>query len=124
MNGRLRGFTFVELMVVLAIIAVLLTVALPRYFSGMERAREAVLKEDLFVMREAIDDYYLDKGSYPDSLRALVEQRYIREIPVDPITDSDETWIVLGLPQDPTVVYDVRSGAEGEASDGTLYYDW
>lgn len=124
MNGKQRGFTFVELMVVLAIIAVLLTVALPRYFSGLERAEEAVLKEDLFVMREAIDDYYLDKGRYPDSLRTLVEQRYIRQIPVDPITESDETWIVLGLPQASTVVYDVRSGAEGEASDGSLYYEW
>lgn len=124
MSGKHQGFTFVELMVVLAIVAVLLTVALPRYFSGLERAQEAVLKEDLFVMREAIDDFYLDKGRYPDSLNILVEQRYIREIPVDPVTDSKETWLVLGLPEDPTVVYDVRSGAEGEASDGTLYYNW
>ncbi len=124
MNGRTRGFTFVELMVVLAIIAVLLTVALPRYFSGLERAQEAVLKEDLFVMREAIDDYYIDKGHYPVSLQKLVEERYIREIPVDPVTESDETWILIGLPEEPSVVYDVRSGAEGEASDGSLYYEW
>lgn len=124
MSGRHRGFTFVELMVVLAIIAVLLTVALPRYFSGLERAQEAVLKEDLFVMREAIDDYYVDKGHYPSSLNILVSERYIREIPVDPVTESDETWILVGLPQDPSVVYDVRSGAEGEASDGTLYFEW
>lgn len=124
MSGRHRGFTFVELMVVLAIIAVLLTVALPRYFSGLERAQEAVLKEDLFVMREAIDDYYVDKGHYPSSLNILVSERYIREIPVDPVTESDETWILVGLPQDPSVVYDVRSGAEGEASDGSLYFEW
>ena len=75
-------------------------------------------------MREAIDDYYLDKGRYPDSLYSLVEQRYIRKIPVDPMTDSRETWIVLGLPQDPRVVYDVRSGAEGESSDGSRYSEW
>ncbi len=124
MNGSVKGFTFVELMVVLAIIAVLLTVALPRYFSGLERAQEAVLREDLFVMREAIDDYYLDKGRYPDSLHSLVEERYIREIPVDPLTDSRETWLLLGLPQDPAVVYDVRSGADGEASDGSRYSEW
>ncbi len=124
MNGKRQGFTFVELMVVLAIIAVLLTVALPRYFSGLERAQEAVLKEDLFTMREAIDNYYLDKGQYPSTLQKLVEDRYLREIPVDPVTDSRETWIVLGLPQNPSVVYDIRSGAAGEASDGSLYYDW
>jgi len=123
-SGKSRGFTFVELMVVLAIIAVLLTIALPRYFSGLERAQEAVLKEDLFTMREAIDDYYVDKGQYPSSLSSLVEERYLRAIPVDPITDTDESWIVLGLPDNPVVVYDVRSGAVGEASDGTLYYDW
>jgi general secretion pathway protein G len=124
MSGNSRGFTFVELMVVLAIIAVLLTIALPRYFSGLERAQEAVLKEDLFTIREAIDDYYVDKGQYPSSLSSLVEERYLRAIPVDPITDTDESWIVLGLPDNPVVVYDVRSGAVGEASDGSLYYEW
>lgn len=124
MNGKSRGFTFIELMVVLAIIAVLLTVALPRYFSGLERARESVLKEDLFTMRDAIDDYYVDKGAYPSSLQALVEDRYLREIPVDPITDRRDTWVVIGQPQNPEVVYDIRSGAVGEASDGSLYYEW
>lgn len=124
MSGNSRGFTFVEMMVVLAIIAVLLTIALPRYFSGLERAQEAVLKEDLFTMREAIDDFYVDKGQYPVSLNSLVEERYLRSIPVDPITDSDETWVTLGLPDNPVVVYDVRSGAEGEASDGSYYFEW
>ena len=119
-----RGFTFVELMVVLAIIAVLLTVALPRYFSGLERAQEAVLREDLFIMREAIDDYYVDKGQYPESLNILVEQRYLRDIPVDPITESRDTWILIGQPLNPALVYDVRSGAEGQASDDSYYIDW
>lgn len=124
MRGKQTGFTFVELMVVMAIVALLLTVALPRYFAGHERAKEAVLKEDLQVMREAIDQYYVDKGQYPASLSTLVSDRYLRSIPVDPITDSDETWVMLGLPQAPTLVYDIRSGAVGQASDGTSYYDW
>lgn len=125
MNGRVeQGFTFVELMVVLAIISLLLSVALPRYFSGLQRSQEAVLKEDLFRMREAIDHYYTDKGHYPDSLNSLVDQRYLRTIPVDPVTKSDKTWIVKGLPDYPTVVYDIHSGAEGKASDGSYYSDW
>jgi general secretion pathway protein G len=124
MNGKKTGFTFIELMVVMAIVALMLSIALPRYFSGLERAKEAVLKEDLFTMRDAIDDYYVDKGQYPHSLKVLIEDRYLRAIPPDPITESLETWIVLGLPQNPSLVYDIRSGAEGKASDGTAYYDW
>ncbi len=124
MNGKKLGFTFIELMVVMAIVALMMTIALPRYYAGMERAKEAVLKEDLFIMREAIDDYFVDKGQYPHSLEVLVKDRYLRTIPPDPITESSETWIVLGQPQNPSVVYDIRSGAEGYASDGTLYYDW
>lgn len=124
MNGNRTGFTFVELMVVMAIVALMITIALPRYYAGMERAKEAILKEDLFIMRDAIDDYYVDKGQYPRSLGVLVEERYLRAIPPDPITDSNNTWILIGLPQNPSVVYDVRSGAEGEALDGTPYYEW
>ena len=125
MSGNVnKGFTFIELMVVLAIISLLLSVALPRYFSGLERSQEAVLKEDLFRMREAIDHFYTDKGHYPDSMSALVDQRYLRSIPVDPVTKSDKTWIVKGLPDSPTVVYDIHSGAEGKASDGSYYSDW
>ena len=124
MNGNKTGFTFVELMVVMAIVALMITIALPRYYSGMERAKEAILKEDLFVMRDAIDDYYVDKGQYPRSLEVLVDERYLRAIPPDPITDSNKTWILIGLPQNPSVVYDIRSGAEGEATDGTAYYEW
>ncbi len=124
MNGKKIGFTFVELMVVMAIIALMLTIALPRYFSGLERAKEGILKEDLFTMRDAIDDYYVDKGQYPYSLEVLVKDRYLRAIPPDPITESKDTWIIIGLPQNPDVVYDIRSGADGKASDGTYYYDW
>jgi general secretion pathway protein G len=124
MNGNKTGFTFVELMVVMAIIALMITIALPRYYTGLERAKEAVLKEDLFTLRDAIDDYYVDKGQYPRSLEVLVNERYLRAIPPDPITDSNKTWILIGLPQNPSVVYDIRSGAEGEAMDGTAYYEW
>jgi general secretion pathway protein G len=124
MNGNKTGFTFVELMVVMAIVALMITIALPRYYSGLERAKEAVLKEDLFIMRDAIDDYYVDKGQYPRSLDVLVNERYLRAIPPDPLTDSNKTWILIGLPQNPSLVYDIRSGAVGEASDGTAYYEW
>jgi general secretion pathway protein G len=123
-RGNQQGFTFVELMVVMAMIALLLSVALPRYFDGLTRAQEAVLKDDLFTMREAIDQYYLDKGHYPSSLNSLVQSRYIKAVPVDPMTDSAQTWIELGLPNDPSVLFDIRSGASGEADDGTAYYDW
>jgi general secretion pathway protein G len=124
MNGNKTGFTFVELMVVMAIVALMITIALPRYYSGLERAKEAILKEDLFTLRDAIDDYYVDKGQYPRSLDVLVDERYLRAIPADPVTDSNKTWILIGLPQNPSVVYDIRSGAEGEATDGTAYYEW
>ena len=124
MNGNKTGFTFIELMVVMAIVALMITIALPRYYSGLERAKEAVLKEDLFIMRDAIDDYYVDKGQYPRSLEVLVNERYLRAIPPDPLTDSNKTWISIGMPQNPSVVYDIRSGAAGKATDGTPYYEW
>lgn len=124
MNGKYQGFTFVELMVVLAIVALLLTIALPRYFEGLERAKEAVLKEDLVIFRRAIDDYVVDKGSYPSTLEVLVSQRYLRDIPVDPITESANSWILIGVPEKPNLIFDIRSGAEGQASDGSFYYDW
>jgi general secretion pathway protein G len=123
-GGKTKGFTFVEVMVVLAIVALLLTIALPRYFSGLDRAKEAILHQDLMVMREAIDHYYADKGNYPYSLGTLVEQKYLRGMPVDPITEQSDTWITVPLPDYSIGVYDVRSGAEGVASDGTPYIDW
>ena len=123
-NGKLKGFTFVEVMVVLAIVALLLTIALPRYFSGLERAKEAVLHQDLMIIREAIDYYYSDKGHYPYSLDILVEQKYLRSIPVDPITEQRDTWITVPLPDYSVGVYDIHSGAEGRALDGSTYIDW
>lgn len=123
-SRRAGGFTFVELMVVMGIVALLLTIALPRYFDGLQRARESVLREDLTVMRDAIGHYYGDKGAYPPTLDSLVEQRYLRAIPEDPITEQSDSWIMVPPPDFSAGVYDVRSGAEGTAQDGTAYADW
>lgn len=122
---RTRGFTLIELLVVLAIIGTLLTLTLPRYFTSVQRSKETVLKENLNVTRDAIGKYYSDKGKYPDSLEALATEKYLRRPPSDPITDSSTTWIIVP-PADLAkgAVYDLRSGAEGRASDGTLYSEW
>ena len=129
MNGFLSkvrsGFTLVELLVVLAIIATLLMLAVPRYFSSVDKSKEVVLKENLYQMRDAIGKYYADKGKYPDSLEALANQKYLRKVPLDPITESDTTWVVVP-PEDleKGSVYDVKSGAQGKGLDGSLYGDW
>jgi general secretion pathway protein G len=121
---RRRGFTLIELLVVMAIIATLLSVALPRYFGSIDRSKEATLKQSLSVMRDAIDQFYSDQGRYPDTLGELQERRYVRAIPVDPVTGSTESWIVVAPPPGPDVkgaVYDVKSGAEGKATGGTEF---
>lgn len=127
MNARRppSGFTLIELLVVMAVIASLLTLAVPRYFASMEKSREAVLHANLTLMRQTLDKYYGDKGRYPDALDELVAARYLRSVPLDPITDSTATWVVVPPPQ-PEMggVYDVRSGAEGVARDGSAYADW
>jgi len=119
------GFTLIELLVVMAIIAVLLTLAVPRYFGSMDKSKEAVLKEDLFQLRDAIGKYYGDKGKYPESLEALATEKYLRKVPVDPLTESATTWVVVA-PEDPQkgAVYDVKSGAQGKASDGSVFSEW
>lgn len=120
-----RGFTLIELLVVLAIVATLLTLAVPRYFNSVDKSKEAVLKENLFQMRDAISRYHADRGKYPDTLDALATDKYLRKVPIDPITDSAATWIPV-RPDDPQRggVFDVRSGAPGKASDGTEYAQW
>jgi general secretion pathway protein G len=114
-----RGFTLIELMVVLSIIALLLTLAVPRYFGSIDKSKEAVLRENLNQMRDAISRYYADKGKYPESLDALAAEKYLRGVPLDPVTESDKTWIVV-QPDDPQKggVYDVKSGASGKTKDG------
>lgn len=119
------GFTLIELLVVIAIIATLLTLAVPRYFTSVEKSKETVLHENLNIMRDALQKYYGDKGVYPENLEGLAREKYLRAIPVDPITDSAATWIVVP-PEDPKKggVYDVRSGAPGKGTDGTNYGEW
>jgi general secretion pathway protein G len=121
---RNGGFTLIELLVVLAIIALLLTIAVPRYFGSLDKSKEAVLKEDLFQMRDAIGKYYGDKGKYPETLDALASEKYLRKIPVDPLTDSPTTWVSVA-PEDGSAsgVFDVKSGAQGSTADGTPYAD-
>ncbi|MFL6582790.1 MAG: type II secretion system protein [Burkholderiales bacterium] len=124
-TGICSGFTLIELLVVMAIIALLLTIALPRYWHSTDRAKEAVLKEDLAQIRIAIDQYHADRGKYPDRLEDLVERKYLRSVPRDPLTESTSSWVVVS-PSEPTAgaVYDIRSGAAGTASDGRNYSEW
>ncbi len=120
-----HGFTLIELIVVMAIIALLLTIAVPRYFHSTEKAREAVLKENLAQMRTAIDQYFADRGAYPERLEELVEKKYLRRIPEDPITETVTSWVAQP-PEDGKSggIFDIRSGAPGTALDGSSYSDW
>jgi len=111
--------------VVLAILVLLLSLAAPRYFKGVDRAKEAALKQDLAVAREALDKFYGDQSRYPNSLEELVERKYLRVVPVDPLTDSASTWVILPPASNvPGAVYDLHSGAPGTAMDGTPYAEW
>lgn len=120
-----NGFTLIELLVVMAIIATLLSIVAPRYFNSIEKAKEAVLKQDLHIMRDAIDKFHSDMGSYPITLEELVERRYLRSIPIDPMTESNTTWLIVPPVNDEEEgVYDVHSGYPGQALDGTYYEEW
>ena len=120
-----RGFTLIELLVVLAIVAMLLTLAQPRYFQSVEQSKEAILKTNLHTMRQTIDKFYADTGRYPDTLEELVEKRYLRAVPMDPLTESATQWVLIP-PEDDELgkVYDVTSSASGTGKDGTAYADW
>jgi general secretion pathway protein G len=119
-----RGFTLIELLVVLAIVATLLTLAVPRYFQHVERSKEAVLRENLATVRDAIDQYHADAGAWPASLQSLAEKHYLRKVPSDPITERADTWQLVPPPDGETGVYDIHSGAEGTGLDGQVYADW
>ncbi len=117
-----RGFTLIELLVVLAIVALLLTLAVPRYFPTIDAAKETILADNLRNTREVIDQFYADRGRYPDSLEQLVEKKYLRALPVDPITDSTSTWILVP-PEDSSKgnLYGIKSGAPGTTRSGKPY---
>ena len=130
MRNRARGFTLIELLIVIALISVLATMGLVQYKNSMQSAREAVLRTDLFRMRDAIDQYYADKAKYPASLDALVSDGYLRKVPDDPMTKTADTWQTVpaepdpGSPSSEPGIYNVKSGAPGTALDGSAYADW
>ena len=125
-----RGFTLIELLVVASILVVLAGIGLVQYKNAVVRSREGVLKTDLFNMRDAIDQYYADKGQYPGTLDELVSAGYVRKVPDDPFTMSNSSWQTIPSEPDPTNpsaapgVYDVKSGSDATALDGTKYSDW
>lgn len=138
---RERGFTLIELMVVAAIIGILASMAVVQLRQTPQRAKEAALKENLYVLRNVIDQYFTDKGKYPDTLQTLVTDGYIRKIPVDPMTGSDTSWVEVQAEADQPAgdtgtdagagggdvgggVADVKSGSDGTALDGSRYSEW
>ena len=129
-RSRSDGFTMIELLVVLALIVILATMGMTQYRASVVHAKEAVLKTDLFQMRDAIDQYYADKNQWPSTLDALVSEGYLRKLPEDPFTKSATTWQTVPAepdPNNPTAevgVYDVKSGSDATALDGTKYADW
>ncbi|MDM5179427.1 prepilin-type N-terminal cleavage/methylation domain-containing protein [Massilia sp. DJPM01] len=120
-----RGFTLIELLVVLGIIALLLTLAVPRFFPSIDSTKDTILADNLRNVRAVIDQYYADTGRYPDSLEQLVEKKYLRAIPVDPVADSSTSWILVP-PEDTTRgnLYSIKSGAPGNDRNGKPYLDW
>lgn len=122
---RIAGFTLVELLVVLSILALLLSLAVPRYFSGVQRAKEQALKQQLTTTRKALDEFYADQGQYPETLQELVDKHYLDKLPWDAVAENNDTWVITA-PELPLVggVYTLHSSATGPAADGSLYTDW
>lgn len=117
-----KGFTLIEMLVVMAVVALLLSIALPRYFGSLEKSKEVALKENLQTMRTGIDKFYADKGHYPETLEDLVTEKYFRAVPADPVTESTTTWILIpSKDADSPGVMDIKSGAQGKTRDGKLY---
>ena len=125
-----RGFTLIELLIVVAIIGIIAGIAVVQLQNAPKKARESVLKEDLYALRDCIDQYFADKGKYPESLDTLVQEGYLRKVPVDPITNSSESWQVVHAEatdedtEGAGGIIDVKSGADGTALDGSRYADW
>ena len=121
---RNRGFTLIELLVVMAAMGLLLAIAAPRYVEHVDRGRETVLRYNLAGLREAIDKFYADRARYPKDLPELVAERYLRQVPLDPVTDRIDSWVLVPPRGAQEGVFDVRSGAAGSARDGTAYASW
>ena len=124
-RSKLYGFTLIELLVVLAVVATLLTLVVPRYTNQLEKAKETVLRDNLYTTRDVINKFYGDLGRYPDSLDEMVEKKYLRSLPFDPLTDSNTTWQIIGVPSGyKGNVYDLKSGATGSSQQGQSYTQW
>lgn len=129
-RGWQRGFTLIELMVVMAIISIILSIALPIYQKSLIRAKESVLRNNLFTMRTMIDEYTIDKQKAPESLQTLVSDGYLRQVPQDPMTNSDSTWRIImeetpvGGSNSSPGIFDVKSGSEKTSLEGTPYAEW
>lgn len=121
---RRAGFTLIELLVVMAVLAILASMVAPRYLSRVDDARETVLRQNLVGLRTAIDQFYRDKARYPETLDELVAQRYIRAVPLDPITKRLDSWVLIPPKESAKGVFDVKSGATQRARDGTDYASW
>jgi general secretion pathway protein G len=129
LRGR-KGFTLIELMIVVSIIGILAAIAVPNYKMGIIRAKEAVLRENLYSMRTSIDQYYADQGKFPESLTEMAEKKYLRVMPNDPFTGKSDSWVIMA-PQQPSdgskmegAVYDVHSGSNLVGTNGTAYNEW
>jgi general secretion pathway protein G len=128
--SRMSGFTLMEMMIVMALIVILAGIGMTVYGNSVQRAKEATLKEDLFRMRDAIDQYYADKNKYPGSLEDLVSEKYLRAVPVDPFTQSTDSWQTTTSEPDPgnpsleSGISNVKSGSEQTGLDGSRYADW
>lgn len=123
---KIPGFTLIELLVVLAIVTSLMMLAAPRYFASIDHAKEVTLKQNISVIRETIDKYYGDTGKYPDSLQQLVDKKYLKSLPIDPVTERTDSWLISAPPPDADgkpngKVYDVHSGAPGKTAAGVPY---
>jgi general secretion pathway protein G len=129
-NATERGWTLIEMVVVMGLIAILAGIAASQYRNAVTRSQEAVLKEDLFRMRESIDQYYADKNKYPADLQTLVSDGYLREVPKDPFTQSTDSWQTIPAEPDPANpsiepgVYNIKSGSDRTSLEGTPYTEW
>jgi general secretion pathway protein G len=129
-RSRQRGFTLIELMVVISIVVILMSVAIPRYQASILRARETVLRDDLYTLRSVIDQYTLDKQKAPQSLQDVVDANYLKQLPKDPFTNSRDTWVpvtddsIMSPDQSQPGIVDVHSGSDQNSSEGTAYSTW